>query len=86
MRQEIDARTQYLLQNHSLIEDSISVEEPEMDAETADKILRVIWECLPAEERQRMAETTVDQILSGYGYGQAKEPVKATPIPGIKPY
>ena len=85
MRQEIDERTQYLLQNQSLIEDSVP-KEPEMDAETADKILRVIWECFPAEERQRMAETTVDQILSGYGYGQAKERVVATPIPGIKPY
>lgn len=85
MRQEIDERTQYLLQNQSLIEDSVP-KEPEMDAETADKILRAIWERLPAEERQRMTETTVDQILSGYGYGQAKEPVKATPIPGIKPY
>lgn len=85
MKQEIDERTQYLLQNQSLIEDSVP-KEPEMDAETADKILRAIWECLPAEERQRMAETAVDQILSGYGYGQAKELVKATPIPGIKPY
>lgn len=27
MKQEIDAKTQYLLQNQSLIEDSISVEE-----------------------------------------------------------
>lgn len=85
MRTEIDERTKYLLRNHSLIEDSVP-KKPEMDAETADKILSVLWECLPAEERKRMAETTVDQILSGYGYGQAKEPVKATPIPGIKPY
>ena len=33
MRQEIDERTQYLLQNQSLIEDSISVEEPEPEVE-----------------------------------------------------
>ncbi len=35
MRQEIDERTQYLLQNQSLIEDSISVEEPEQKDETS---------------------------------------------------
>ena len=33
MKQEIDERTQYLLQNQSLIEDSISVEEPEPEVE-----------------------------------------------------
>lgn len=37
MRQEIDERTQYLLQNHSLIEDSISVEEPEPEVEDNQK-------------------------------------------------
>lgn len=33
MKQEIDERTKYLLQTHSLIEDSISVEETEPEVE-----------------------------------------------------
>ena len=37
MKQEIDAKTQYLLQNHSLIEDSISVEETEPKVEDAQE-------------------------------------------------
>ena len=35
MTQEIDERTQYLLQNHSLIEESISVEETEQKDKTS---------------------------------------------------
>jgi len=41
MRQEIDARTQYLLQNHSLIEDSVPKEpEPEIEDDQEEEKLR----------------------------------------------
>ena len=49
MTQEIDARTQYLLQNHSLIEDSISVAEVEARIEHA--VAHLEW--LQEEEKLR---------------------------------
>jgi len=49
MRQEIDERTQYLLQNQSLIEGSISVAEVEARIEHAVAHL----ECLQEEEKLR---------------------------------
>jgi len=49
MKQEIDARTQYLLQNQSLIEDSISVAEVEARIEHA--VAHLEW--LQEEEKLR---------------------------------
>lgn len=62
---------------------------------TPDEYQDILWECVPEEEKQRILQSIVTAVVSSQFYGtpittgtccEDRKPVKATPIPGIKPY